>query len=296
MGARSSQSKRVYSLEEGCGIMGTSNKIVTISMLAVAIAIFLFLVYQITAFYHYKSIVLDRFPVEPPSKETKRFFELERERKEQAIELAKKYARGKDEIYGDAQNIAEKVRGDVKIIGWHADKAIHTGQLYDSERFGSRLIDDFKKSMEQIKRGLIKLKDLGFLVEGSPASELLFENDPKYFVSRIKKLKEEYVSIQFYLLPRGKGIIKAKELSEEAKKVVDDIDKEIEKASGIMRHFYHYSDSMYFVTFRYQTQEDRVKNKTQGWYFEVDLDSNTVRDAAFDKDLSKKYQITPKVK
>jgi hypothetical protein len=124
MGACSSQSKRVYSLEEGCWIMGTSNKIVTISMLAVAIAIFLFLVYQITAFYHYKSIVLDRFPVEPPSKETKRFFELERERKEQAIELAKKYARGKDEIYGDAQNIAEKVKGDVKIIGWHADKAI----------------------------------------------------------------------------------------------------------------------------------------------------------------------------
>src|SRR4030066_1697155 len=101
--------------------MGTTNKIVVISMLAVAMAIFLFLVYQITAFYHYKSVVLDRFPVEPPAKETKRFFELEMEKKEQAIELAKKYARGKDEVYGDAQNIAEKIKGDVKIIGWQAD-------------------------------------------------------------------------------------------------------------------------------------------------------------------------------
>jgi len=277
-------------------MMGTGNKVVLYSMLAVAIAIFLFLVYQITAFYHYKSIVLDRFPVEPPSKETKRFFEAETERKERAIELAKKYARGKDEVYGDAQNIAEKVKGDVKIIGWKADKAIHTGQLYDSERFGSRLIDEFKESMEKIKRGLIKLKDLGFLIDGSPASELLLENDPKYFASKIKRLKEEYVSIQFYLLPRGKGLVKAKDLSEEGKRVVDDIDKEIERASGMMKHFYHYSDSMYFVTFRYQTQEDRVKNASQGWYFEVDLDSNTVRDVAFDKDLSKKYRITPKVK
>jgi len=276
--------------------MGTSNKIVVISMLAVAIAIFLFLIYQFTAFYHYKSIVLDRFPIEPPSREVKRFFEAEMEKKEQAIELAKKYAREKDEIYGDAQNIAEKVKGDVKIIGWQADRAIHTGQLYDSERFGSRLIDDFKGSMEKIKKSLIKLKDLGFLMEGSPASELLLETDPKYFASKIKRLKEEYVSIQFYLLPRGKGIVKAKDLSEEAKKVVDDIDKETEKALGMTRHFYHYSDSIYFVTFRYQTQEDRVKNRSQGWYFEVDLDSNTVRDVAFDKDLSKKYQITPKVK
>src|SRR4030067_2547465 len=127
--------------------MGTTNKIVIISMLAVAIAIFLFLVYQITAFYHYKSIVLDRFPVESPSKETKRYFEAETERKERAIELAKKYARGKDEVYGDAQNIAEKVKGDVKIIGWKTDKAIHAGQLYDSERFSPRLIEDFKASV-----------------------------------------------------------------------------------------------------------------------------------------------------
>jgi len=277
-------------------MMNTSNKIVVISMLAVATAIILFLIYQMTAFYHYKSIVLDRFPVEPPSNETKRFFEMERERKEQAIELSKKYARGKDELYGDAQNIAEKIKGDVKIIGWHADKAIHAGQFYDSEKFGSKLTDDFKGSMERIKRGLIKLKDLGFLMEGSPASELLLETEPKYFAFKIKRLKEEYVSIQFYLFLRGKGMVKAKDLSEEAKKVVDDIDKEIEKASGIMRHCYHYSDSMYFVTFRYQTQEDRAKNRSQGWYFEVDLDSNTVRDVAFDKDLSKKYQITPKIK
>jgi len=275
---------------------GTSNKIVVISMLAVAIAIFLFLIYQMTAFYHYKSVVLDRFPVEPPSKESKRFFEVEMERKEQAIELAKKYAREKDELYGDAQNLAEKVKGDVKIIGWNADRAIHAGQLYDSERFGSRLLDDFKGSMERIKRGLIKLKDFGFLMEGSPASELIIENDPKYFASRIKRLKEEYVSIQFYLLPRAKGMVKVKDLSEEAKKVVDDIDKEIEKASGIMKHFYHYTDSMYFVAFRYQTQDDRIKNRTQGWFFEVDLDSKTVRDASIDKDLGKKYQIPPKVK
>jgi hypothetical protein len=145
--------------------------------------------------------------------------------------------------------------------------------------------------MEKIKRGLIKLKDLSFLMDGSPASELLLENDPKYFASKIKRLKEEYVSIQFYLVPRGKGTVKAKDLSEEAKKVVDDIDKEIEKASSITRHFYHYGDSMYFVTFQYQTQEDRIRNRSQGWYFEVDLDSNTVRDVTFDKDLSKKYQI-----
>jgi hypothetical protein len=137
------------------------------------------------------------------------------------------------------------------------------------------------------------LKDLDFLAEGSPASELIIENDPKYFASRIEKLKEEYVSIQFYLLPRGKGAVKAKDLSKEAKKVVDDIDKEIEKASGLMKHFYHYGDAMYFVSLRYQTQEDRVMNKTPGWFFEVDLDSKTVRDAAVDKDLSKKYQIPP---
>jgi len=274
--------------------MGTTNKIVVISMLAVAIAIFLFLVYQITAFYHYKSIVLDRFPVEPPSKEAKRFFEVEMEKKEQAIELAKKYARGKDEVYGDSQNIGEKIKGDVKIIGWNADKAIHAGKLYDSERFGNRLIDDFKASMDQIKKGLIKLKDLGFLIDGSPASELLLETDPKYFAQRINRLKEEYVSIQFYLLPRGKGMVKAKDLPEEGKRVVDGIDKEIEKASGMMKQFYHYTDSIYFVSFRYQTQEDRVKNLSQGWYFEVDLDSKIVRDVAFDKDLSKKYQIPPR--
>jgi len=263
---------------------------------AVLIAMFLFIVYQITAFYHYKSVVLDRFPVEPPSKEEKRFFEAEKERKEEVIELARKYAREKDEPYGDAQNIAEKVRGDVKIIGWDADRAIHAGQLYDSEKFGARLLDDFKRTMDIIKRGLIKLKDLGFLMEGSPASELLLEDDPKYFASRIKRLKEEYVSIQFYLLPRGKGIVKAKDLSGEAKKVVDDVDKEIEKASGVMKHFYHYGDSMYFVSFRYQTQDDRIKNRTQGWFFEVDLDSKTVRDASVDKDLGKKYQLPPKVK
>jgi hypothetical protein len=265
-------------------------------MLAVAIAIFLFLIYQFTAFYHYKSIVLDRFPVEPPSQETKRFFELERERKDQAIELAKKYARGKDERYGDAQNIAEKIKGDIKIIGWNADKAIHAGLSYDSEKYGPRLIEEFKASMERIRKGLIRLKDMGFLADGSPASELLIEDDQKYFASRIKRLKEEYVSIQFYLQPRGKGVTKAKDLSEEAKRVVDDIDKEIEKASGIMKHFYHYGDSMYFVSFRYQTQEDRVKNRSQGWYFEVDLDSKIVRDVVLDKDLSKKYQLTPKGK
>ena len=275
--------------------MTRSNKIVIFSMLAVAIAIFLFLIYQIVAFYHYKTIILDRFPVEPPSKETKRFFEEETERKELAIELAKKYARGKDELYGDAQNIGERIKGDVKIIGWNADQAIHSGQLYDSERFGSRLIDDFKTSMDRIKKGLVKLKDLDFLVGGSPASELLLETDPKYFASKTKKLKEEYVSIQFYLLPRGKGITKAKDLSEEAKKVVDDIDREIEKASSVTKYFYNYTDSIYFVSFRYQTQEDRVKNRSQGWYFEVDLDSKIVRDAALDKDLSKKYQITSKV-
>jgi hypothetical protein len=199
-------------------MMTKSNKIVVFSMLAVAIAIILFLVYQMTAFLHYKSVVLDRFPVEPPSKETKRYFEAETERKERAIELAKKYARGKSETYGDVQNIAEKVKGDVKIIGWYAERAIHPGQLYDSEKIGSRLLEDFKGSMEKIKRGLIKLKDLGFLMEGSPASELLIENDPKYVASRIKKLKEEYVSIQFYLIPRGKGMVKGKDLSEEGKR------------------------------------------------------------------------------
>jgi len=276
--------------------MKTGTKVALISMGAVLIAMFLFIVYQITAFYHYKSVVLDRFPVEPPSKEEKRFFEVEKERKDQAIELAKKYAREKDELYGDAQNIAEKIKGDVKIIGWDADRAVHAGQLYDSEKMGVRLVEDFKGSTEKIKKGLIKLKDLGFLMGGSPASELLLEEDPKYFASRIKRLKEEYVSIQFYLLPRGKGIVKAKDLSEEAKKVVDDIDRELEKASGLMKHFYHYGDSMYFVTFRYQTQDDRIKNRTQGWFFEVDLDSKTVRDASLDKDLGKKYQVPVKVR
>jgi len=276
--------------------MKTGTKIVLISMLAVVIAMVLFIIYQMTAFYHYKSVVLDRFPVEPPSKEVKRFYEVEKERKEQAIEMAKKYAREKDELYGDAQNLAEKVKGDVKIIGWEADRAIHAGQLYDSEKFGVRLLENFKGSMEKIKKGLIKLKDLGFLMEGSPAYELIIENDPKYFASRIQRLKEEYVSIQFYLLPRGKGIVKARDLTEEAKKVVDDIDKEIEKASGLTKHFYHYGDSMYFVSFRYQTQENRIKNRTQGWFFEVDFDSKTVRDAGLDKDLGKKYQIPPKVK
>jgi len=276
--------------------MKTGTKILLISMGAVVIAMLLFIIYQMTAFYHYKSAVLDRFPVVPPSKEEKRFFEAEKERKERAIELARKYAREKDELYGDAQNIAEKVRGDVKIIGWDADRAIHAGQLYDSEKFGARLLDDFKRSMEIIKRGLIKLKDLGFLAEGSPASEFLLEDDPKYLAARIRRLKEEYVSIQFYLLPRGKGIVKAKDLSEEAKKVVDEVDREIERGWGLMNHFYHYGDSMYFVSFRYQTQDDRIKNRTQGWFFEVDLDAKTVRDASIDKDLSKKYQIPPKVK
>jgi len=265
-------------------------------MLAVAIAIILFLAYQITAFYHYKSIVLDKFPIESPPQEAKRFFEAEMERKEQAIELAKKYARGKDDLYGDAQNIAEKIKGDVRIIGWNAEKAIHVGLLSDPEKYGARFIEDFRGSMERIKKGLIKLKNLGFLMEGSPASELLIESDPKYFASKIKRLKEEYVSIQFYLIPRGKGMVKAKDLSEEAKKVVDEIDREIEKTSSMMKHFYHYSDSLYFVSFRYQTQEDRVKDKSQGWYFEVDLDSKIVRDVVFDKDLSKKYQITSKAK
>jgi len=133
-------------------------------------------------------------------------------------------------------------------------------------------------------------------MDGSPASELLLETDPKYFSSKIRKLKEEYVSIQFYLIPRGKGMVKAKDLSEEAKKMVDRVDKEIERALGMMRNFYHYSDAMYFVAFQYQTQEDRIKDRRQGWHFEVDLDSNTVRDVALDKNLSRKYQITPKRK
>jgi hypothetical protein len=275
---------------------GMGNRIVVISMLAVAIAIFLFLLYQIVAFYHYKSIVLDRFPIEPPSKEGKRFFEVEKERKEQAIEMAKKYARGKDDFYGDSQNIAEKIKGDVKIIGWAAESALHAGLLVDPDKYGTRFIDDFRGSMDRIKKGLIKLKNLGLLMEGSPSSELLIENDPKYFASKIKRLKEEYVSIQFYLIPRGKGMVKAKDLSEEAKKVVDEIDKEIDKASAMMKHFYHYTDSLYFVSFRYQSQEDRVRNRSQGWYFEVDLDANIVRDITYDKDLSKKYSIVPKVK
>src|SRR4030067_1052527 len=172
--------------------MKTGTKIVLISMGAVLIAIFLFVVYQITAFYHYKSVVLDRFPVEPPSIEAKRYFEVEKERKGQAIELAKKYAREKDELYGDAQNLMEKVKGDVKIVGWDADGAIHAGQLYDSEKYGARLLEDFKGSMEKIKKGLIKLKDMAFLTDGSPASELIIENDPKSFVFRLKRITTEY--------------------------------------------------------------------------------------------------------
>jgi hypothetical protein len=275
--------------------MGTGRKVVIISMGAVAIAILLFLIYQITAYYRYKSFVLDKFPVESPTREGKMFFELETEKKEKAIELAKKYARVQ-EAYGEAQNIAEKVKGDVKIIGWQAEKAIHAGSLYDSERLGQRMMEDFNGSMTRIKRGLIKLKDLGFLAEGSPASELLIENDPKYFAARIKRLKEEYVSIQFYLLPGGKGMMKVKDLSEEAKRVVDEIDREMEKASGTMKHFYHFADSLYFVSFRYQTQEDRIKNRSQGWYFEVDVDSSIVRGTLLDKELSKKYQIQTEAK
>jgi predicted transcriptional regulator len=270
--------------------MGTRDKIIIISMLAVAIAIFLFLVYQFTAFYHYKSIVLDRFPVEPPEKESKRYFEEEMERKEQAIELAKKYTRGNPDLYGSIQNLSEKIKGDIKLIGWKAEKAIHAGQAYDLEKHGSKVMEDFKESMQKIKKGLIKLKDLGFLADGSPASELLIENDPKYFSQRIKRLKEEFVSIQFYLLPRGKGMIKAKDLSEEAKRVIDEIDKEIDKISSIMKYFYHYIDSLYFVSYLYQTEEDRIKDRKRGWYFEVDLDSKTVRDIALDPELSRKYK------
>ncbi len=276
--------------------MGTRDKIIVISMLAVAIAIFLFLIYQFTAFYHYKSIVLDRFPVEPPLKEEKRFFELERERKEQAIELSKRYAREKDDLYGDPQHLADKIKGDIKIFGWKAEKAIHVGQLYDSEKFGVKVMEDFKGSMEKIKKGLVKLKDLGFLGDGSPASELLIEEDPKYFSQRIKRLKEEYVSIQFYLLPKGKGIPRAKDLSEEAKKLVDEIDKEVERAVGIMKYFYTYTDSLYLVSFQYQTEQDRIKDRTQGWYFEVDLDAKIVRDVSLDKELSKKYPMAKKFK
>jgi len=55
-------------------------------------------------------------------------------------------------------------------------------------------------------------------------------------------------------------MVKAKDLSEEVKKVVDDIDGEIEKAPGMMKYFYHYTDYLYFVSFQYQTQEDRVRN------------------------------------
>ncbi len=276
--------------------MGTRDKIIVISMLAVAIAIFLFLIYQFTAFYHYKSIVLDRFPVEPPLEEEKRFFQLEGQRKDQAIELSKRYAREKEDLYGDPQHLADKIKGDVKILGWKAEKAIHVGQLYDSEKYGGRILEDFQRSMEKIKKGLIKLKDLGFLVDGSPASELLLETDPKYFASRIKKLKEEYVSIQFYLMPRGKGMVKAKDLSEEAKRLVDEIDKEVERAVGIMKYFYTYTDSLYLVSFQYQTEQDRINDRTQGWYFEVDLDAKIVRDVSLDKELNKKYQLAKKFK
>ncbi len=276
--------------------MGTRDKIIVISMLAVAIAVFLFLIYQFTAFYHYKSIVLDRFPVEPPLKEEKRFFELERQRKEQAIELSKRHAREKDALYGDPQHLAEKIRGDIKIFGWKAEKAIHVGQLYDSEKFGVKIIEDFKGSMEKIKKGLIKLKDLGFLSDGSLASELLIEDDPKYFSQRIKRLKEEYVSIQFYLLPKGKGLPRAKDFSEEGRRLVDEIDKEIERAVGIMKYFYTYTDSLYFVSFQYQTEQDRIKDRIQGWYFEVDLDAKIVRDVSLDKELIKKYPMAKKFK
>ncbi|MGB9627555.1 MAG: hypothetical protein ACPL6D_02740, partial [Thermodesulfobacteriota bacterium] len=140
------------------------------------------------------------------------------------------------------------------------------------------------------------LKDLGFLGDGSPASELLIEEDPKYFSQRIKRLKEEYVSIQFYLLPKGKGIPRAKDLSEEAKKLVDEIDKEVERAVGIMKYFYTYTDSLYLVSFQYQTEQDRIKDRTQGWYFEVDLDAKIVRDVSLDKELSKKYPMAKKFK
>lgn len=214
------------------------------------------------------------------------------ERKEQVIDLVKKYIRGKHDLYGGIQDLTEKVKGDLKLIGWKAEKAIHVGQLYDSEKYGKKMIEDFKGSMEKIKKGLIKLKNLGFLKEGSPASELLIESDPKYFAQRIKQLKEEYVSVQFYLLPRGKGFLKARDLSEERKKLIDEIDLEIERASGIMKHFYHYTDSIYLVSFQYQTEEDKIKNTTQGWYFEVDFDSKTIRDVSFDKELAKKYQVS----
>lgn len=276
--------------------MGTRDKIIVISMLAVAIAIFLFLIYQFTAFYHYKSIVLDRFPVEPPLGEEKRFFQLEGQRKDQAIELSKRYAREKDDLYGDPQHLADKIKGDVKILGWRAEKAIHVGQLYDSEKFGVKVIEDFKGSMEKIKKGLIKLKDLGFLADESPASELLIEDDPKYFSQRIKRLKEEYVSIQFYLHPKGKGFPKVKDLSEEGKRLVDEIDREVERAVGITKYFYTYTDSLYFVSFQYQTEQDRIKDRTQGWYFEVDLDAKIVRDVSLDKELGKKYPMAKKFK
>lgn len=272
--------------------MGTRDKILVISMLAIAIAIFLFLVYQFVAFYHYKSIVLDRFPVEHPATEKKRFYEEEMERKEQVIELTKKYIRGKYDLYRGIQELTEGAKGDVKVIGWKAEKAIHVGQLYDSEKYGPKIIEEFKGSMEKIKKGLVKLKDLGFLREGSPAFELLIETDPKYFARRIRDLKEEYVSIRFYLLPRGKGFLKAKDLSEEGKRLIDEIDREIDRASGVMRYFYHYSDSVYLVSFQYQTEEDRIKNRIQGWYFEVDSDSKIIREVSFDKELSKKYQVS----
>jgi hypothetical protein len=46
--------------------MGISKKVLVFSILPIAIGILLFLLYQITAFYYYKSVILDRFPVEPP--------------------------------------------------------------------------------------------------------------------------------------------------------------------------------------------------------------------------------------
>ncbi len=213
------------------------------------------------------------------------------ERKEQAIELVKKYIRGKSDLYVEIQQLSEKMKGDIKVIGWKAEKAIHVGQLYDSEKYGFKRIEDFKGSMEKIKRGLVQLKDLSLLMDGSLASELLIEHDPKYFAQRIKQLKEDYVSIQFYLLPRGKGFLKAKDLSEEGKKVIDEIDQEIEKASAMMKYFYYYTDSLYLVSFQYQTEEDRIKNTAQGWYFEVDVDSKTVKDVSLDIELGKKYQV-----
>jgi hypothetical protein len=53
---------------------------------------------------------------------------------------------------------------------------------------------------------------------------------------------------------------------------------------------------LYFISFQYQTEQDRIKNRTQGWYFEVDLDAKIVRDVSLDKELRKKYQLAKEVK